>query len=405
MISSRTLRLAALSSALLTPASAASAATAPRTVEAPVLRLAIGDGRSPEVRIAALSNGRTLLTHTLATPASSVVALGDGRHVGAVQYAGDRVDLLDGGAWTENHVDHLHSYVAKPKALPKPLMASDPAHLIAHGDDVLVFADGAGEVHRYGLSALAAGKRTFTTLPAGRPHHGVAVPFGNGFLVTTPAPTGALPNGVALQDATGKELSRFGSCDLLHGEATGDHWAAFGCGRGTLLVEGEGTPTSRFIAYPASAGTARVGTWNATPSGRHLVGALGTAGILILDRQTGTQQLVRIDGAVHAAAVDTDRATAVVLTRDGKLHVIAVGTGKTLRETDALDAFQPASGEGAVAPRLAVAEGRIVITDPARGRVLGFRLASLKRTLEARIGAAPQSVAILGVPAAHDHDH
>lgn len=398
------LRRAAGTALIALAAPAAAQAAKPTTVPSPVLRLAIADGRAPEVRIVGLSSGRTLLTATTATPASSLVPLGDGRHVAAAQYDGDRIDLIDGGSWTEDHADHLHSYAKPPATLPSPLSAPDPSHVVAHGDEVLVFADGAGAVHRYSLSALAGGTRAFSTLPAGRPHHGVAVPFGDRFLVTTPAPTGALPNGVALQDAAGREVARFGGCDLLHGEATGADWAAFGCGRGTLLIDGTTTPSSRVIAYPASAGSARVGTWNATPSGRHLVGALGSSGVLILDRRTSTQRIVRFDAPVHAVAVDTDRAAAAVLTRDGTLHVISAGTGATLRSTSAVGAFQPASGHGAVAPRLAVAEGRIVVTDPSTGRVLAFRLSTLKRTLEARVGGAPQGVAILGTPTTHDHE-
>jgi hypothetical protein len=224
------------------------------------------------------------------------------------------------------------------------------------------------------------------------PHHGVGVPFSSGLLVSSAPAAGARPDAVVQLDAAGRQVARFEGCPGLHGETSGAGWAAFGCADGTLLVEGS-TLRARKLAYPAGA-VGRVGTWNRTASGRHLVGSFGTAGLLIVDRRAGTQHLTTIAGDVHAAKTDGHSSTAFALTRDGKIHRVAAGSGTVRSSVQAIDPFTAPTG--VPSPKLAVADGRIAISSPARGTVTVLRAADLRVITTFRVPGTPTQVALTG---------
>lgn len=389
--------LAVAGAAALFAASPAAAATATSAKEAPrpTLRVVVADAATGQTTVHHAASGRRLAEFTLAGPASSLVTLGDGRHVAAVMGARNAVQLVDAGTWSEPHDDHTHTYVVTPRLVDLTLTADRPSHVVAEHDDVVVFGDGSGAADRYSLAALAAGRATPTTVRAPAPHHGVGVPFGNGLLVSSAPAPAARPDSVLHLDARGNTVGRFPGCPALHGETSGDGWAAFGCLDGTLLVEGA-TPAARKLAYPAGA-VGRVGTWNRSRTGRHLVGAFGTTGVLIIDRKTGTQHLTPIPGVVHAVKTDPDDVAATVLTRDGRLHRVSIATGAVRGSAAVLAPFTAQAG--APSPKLAVGLGRAVVTDPSTGRVIVLRSRELTVASSFRGPTTPHQVAVAGAPA------
>lgn len=362
----------------------------------PVLRLTLGDATG-RVSVHHAATGRELLATTLPAPASSLVTLGDGRHVAAAMGTGNAVQILDAGSWTEPHDDHTHTYVAAPRVVGSPLASTKPSHIVGEGDDVVVFGDGSGTADRYSLASIAAGKPVARPTSAAFPHHGVGVPFGDGLLVSAAPGAAARPDAVTHVDGAGR-TTRFDGCPGLHGETSGEGWAAFGCADGTLLLEGSPLQ-ARKLAYPAAAGALRVATWGRSRTGRHLVGALGTAGVLIIDRKTGTQHLTPLPGTVHAVAVDASASTAVALTRDGRLHRIAIGTGTVTTSAAALAPFTAPTGQPA--PRLTAAGGRVAVTEPAASRAAVLATKDLRQVTSIRLGAVPTQVALTGAVPTH----
>lgn len=373
-------------------ASAASAKEAPR----PVLRVVVADATTGQATVHHAASGRRLADVTLPGPATGLVTLGDGRHVAATVAGRGTVRLVDSGTWTEPHEDHTHTFLAAPRLLSVAITSDRPSHVVGEHDDVVVFGDGSGAADRYSLEALAAGRAIPRSTRASVPHHGVGVPFGDGLLVSAAPSAAARPDAVLHVDASGKVAARFDGCPGLHGETSGEAWAAFGCADGTLLLDGA-APTARKLAYPAGA-VGRVGTWNRSRTGRHLVGALGTSGLLIIDRKTGTQHVTSLPGLVHAVKVDPADSAALALTRDGKLHRVALASGEIRASLQILAPFGAPSG--APSPKLAAGLGRAIVSDPATGRVTVLRSRDLSTVTAFRGPTTPAQVAVAGAPAA-----
>lgn len=383
--------LAGLLLACATPAVGATA-TATREAKHPVVRAVVAN-TAGALTVHHAATGITLLEVNLPGPASSLVPLGDQRHVAAVVGTKNTAQLIDAGSWSEPHDDHAHSFVTTPSLVGPGITSDRPSHVVADGDHVVVFGDGTGAADRYSLAALAAGKTTPTsTVRAPHAHHGVAVPLGETTLLSTASSAGGRPDTIVHLDASGRVLARFPGCPGLHGEASGIDWAAFGCADGTLLVEGSPL-RARKVSYP-SALTGRVGTWNRTPSGRHLIGAYGTLGVLLLDRTTGSQHLTPISGVVHAVKADSTAAAALVLSRDGRLQRLAARNGKSIRSVQAVEPFSAPTG--APSPKLAVTGGRVAVSDPARGRVVMFDARTLRQTGAFRTPGTPAQLTLTG---------
>lgn len=389
------LLVAFLAPATLAPTALGATATTAKEAPRPTLRVVVADATTGQTTVHHAASGRRLAEVTLTGPVSSLVTLGDGRHVAAVVASRNAVQLVDSGSWSEPHDDHTHTFLSAPRLLNLALTADRPSHVVAEHDDVVVFGDGTGAADRYSLAALIAGRGAPTTVRGSVAHHGVGIPFGDGLLVSAAPSPAARPDSVLHVDATGTVRTRFADCPGLHGETSGDHWAAFGCLDGTLLVEGA-TPTARKLAYPAGA-VGRVATWNRSRTGRHLVGALGTSGVLIVDRKTGTQHLTPLPGIVHAVKTDPADSAALVLTRDGRLHRVAIATGAVRGSTAVIPPFTAPTG--APSPKLAVGLGRAVVSDPATGRVTVVRSRDLTVATAFRGPTTPHQVAVTGAPA------
>lgn len=388
--------LTATTALAVAPVSAsATTATAAKEASRPTLRVVVADATTGQATVHHAASGRRLAEFTLPGPASGLTTLGDGRHVAASVASRGAIHLVDSGTWTEPHDDHSHTFVSTPRLLDVSLASDRPSHVVAEHDEVVVFGDGSGAADRYSLEALATGRATPVSVKASVPHHGVGLPFGDGLLVSSAPSPAARPDAVLRVDGAGKVVQSFPGCPALHGETSGDDWAAFGCLDGTLLIEGA-TPVARKLAYPAGA-VGRVGTWNRSRTGRHLIGALGTSGVLIVDRKTGTQHVTPIAGVVHAVKTDPSDSAATVLTRDGRLHRVTLATGAVRASASVLAPF--AAPTGAPSPKLAVGLGRAVVTEPATGRVAVVRSRDLRLTTAFRGPTTPHQVTVTGAPA------
>jgi hypothetical protein len=292
----------ALAAALAAPAPAKETAE-PRT------RIAVADGATGAVRVLKMRTGRQLARLRVAGPAS-LTTLPNGRHVVAVQSDEDRVDAIDGGAWSVRHGDHVHHHVVRPRLLPFRLRVPRPVHVVAHGREVAVFADDSGEAHVFGLRALQRRAGDRIRLAASTPHHGVAVPIGDRFVVSD-APAGAergsLPNAVTVRDWADGTLARFDGCPELHGEASGPGWAAFACEDGVLLVRPHGAGAVERLSYPDRASVEqRAWTLRTGGAARLLVGDFGERALVVFDVAAGAARVLPVGGAIASFDVERD---------------------------------------------------------------------------------------------------
>ena len=73
-------------------------------------RLALIEAGSTSVRIFDLDSKSTARSFEMANPPSAIYASPDKRYALAVQREQNRVQLIDGGIWQEDHGDHPHDY-------------------------------------------------------------------------------------------------------------------------------------------------------------------------------------------------------------------------------------------------------------------------------------------------------
>lgn len=233
-------------------------------------------------------------------------------------------------------------------------------------------------------------------LETGKPHHGVAIPFGDRVLLTAAEPDaedGDLPTAVTVRSRTGEELQRFGDCPELHGEAAGDGWAAFACEDGILLLEGRDALTATKLPYPEPAG-ARTWTLHADEAGRRLIGLYGDDRLLVVDRAARGARTIALGRDAGAAALRSAR-SAAVLTTDGRVHRVDLDAGRVTDSARAASRFALRSRRPA--PQVVAGAGRVLVSDPARGRVRVLR-GDLERVRTIAVGGAPQRLALVGAP-------
>lgn len=207
--------------------------------------------------------------------------------------------------------------------------ADEPGHVVAHGENTVLFADGSGEITVFDPHQLVDGSPEVKTMKAPEPHHGVAVVLSDGTQVRSEGNEDTRTGAVAL-DVSGAEIARSAECPGIHGEAVvADETAVFGCENGVLAFA-DGTFTK--IASPGEYG--RVGTIKA-----HADSAIGlgdfkvdpeaelerTEQFSLIDADTNEVRVVRFPVSVSYSWRSLARgphAEALILGTDGNLYVV-----------------------------------------------------------------------------------
>src|SRR5699024_7427596 len=207
---------------------------------------------------------------------------GDDRHLFLTE--GDSFRLLDTGTWSEPHGDHSHSYTTDPVLSDQRVEGSHPGHLVVHAGIAAAFFDGDGVVKTFDPTSLDASTPISTDdQPLPDPHHGVAVPRGDGSVVLTEG-TEDSRSTVLLQDADGEEIARTDDCPGVHGEAVAaDGVITLGCENGIVIVIVDGDEITH---VEADQDFARIGNQAGSPESPVVLGDFKTDPDAELERPT-----------------------------------------------------------------------------------------------------------------------
>lgn len=401
-------RQLAITALLAAPLAAATTPAFAAESETPQPRLLVADGVGNKIRIFETTTKRgPIRTLRVSGPASLTVA-GDDRHVLAAQPAASRVDAIDAGTETEQHGDHAHYHLTKPKLLPFAFAATKPALVVPHGDAVTIFADGTGQASTFALSALSKPAKALSTISVSRAHHGVAVAIEDRVIVSQPA-EGAASSLPGLLQITGRDGSPVGApiaCPELHGETSGDGWAAFACETGieVISIPGAGQqPTSELLPYPAGAtAERRAWTLRTINDGAAILGGFGDRALFTIDRKTKSTKVIDAPADIASFAADHDSAL-LALTTDGQLRRFSASTGKQTASRRVVRGSFAAS-HGKPAPKLTVSGDLVAVSDPAARRVTVVSSSKLRVVRKLTVPGAPTSIAITGTgEAGHGH--
>ncbi|MFI8307055.1 hypothetical protein ACIF80_27210 [Streptomyces sp. NPDC085927] len=335
-------------------------------------RLLLNDPRTGDTRVLDLITGEA---HEVSrTPGTSALTT-DGRF--GYLHGADGTRVLDTGAWTVDHGDHVHYYRAAIRDVGRLSDGSgapgdpDGTGTRVRGDaavTVVTHGDGRAEIHR--RADLEAGDLG-TPRPLPGTHASAVVPYAEHLLTLTDDTKGT-PK-AAVYDREGERVPAPDAvCEEPRGDAVTRRGVVLGCADGALLIRAEGgTFTAEKIPY----GT-RVPEAERATDFRHRAGSdtltapAGDRAVWVLDVTERTWTRVETGPAVTANTAG-EGSPLLVLRTDGTLHGYDIATGERVARTKPLLKDVPGTGPDATAPRpvIEVDRSRAYLNDPAGERV------------------------------------
>ena len=376
----------------------------PTDPTARVWRMAVADAKTPTIRIWDLEEREEVAVLTTHSPARLRAGL-DEMEVAAIQGKSGQVQMLHMGLKRQDHGDHQHWVTGKPVLSAPILSGLKPSHANPGNGRLAVFYDGEGLARIY--NPAAPGETDVIRTNAS--HHGLAVPLPRmRYLVSVAAEEGSLPRATQLMDAKGNVLQSNPPCTLQHGDATHGAWHLFGCANGLLVWHDAaqlGSGAFILVPYPKTSGARMVRTLLQSPVSGSFVGNFGADGLLFITLQP-QDELPRLAPItlpaklLHFAWDSQHPQTAYALLESGVLMTIDSSTQQVLGQTQAIPVWTDDASDTAnrpPKPQLAVAEGRIVVSDARTGLVHVLRTKDLKQTDTLRVGGQPFSLALRSV--------
>ena len=312
-------------------------------------RLVVADAATGDVRVL------DLITEEVVAVAHVAGVTGiatDGRHA-YVTAADGAVHVVDSGAWTVDHGDHVHHYRAPIRAVGAVAGVGGP--VTVHSDTAVAAVSSAdGTVRLLDRTRLDAGAVTETATITGP----VAVPYAEHVLVSA--------GGVEVRTRQGAPVGRIDvPCEGLEGSAVTRRGVVFGCADGALLVtEDDGAFRGEKIPYPSPVDEGnRAREFHHRPGSAALAARAGESGVWSLDvsRRSWTHLPV---GPVVAVTTAGDTGPLLTLTADGVLHAHDPGSGRETARAALLTA--PVAGDGPT-PAIHVDPSRAYVNDPTSG--------------------------------------
>lgn len=379
---------------------------------AEVWRLFVADHTEPKLRVLDALTGAEIAAFALQGPAS-LSRTASGETIFAVQGAAGVATAFSSGIALEDHGDHADLEIAPPRLLDLAISGAKPAHLVELQGRVAQFFDGEPFARLFGEAAAHRGEAAMVQISTGAPHHGVAVPYHGHAVVSVPNPEdpSKRPIGVRVLKDDGTQVGEDAACPGLHGAAASGSVFALACDTGLLLIREEGgVPRIVHQPYAASLPEGSSSTLIGGQGLSYFLGNYGPDRIAIYDPADGeATRLVQLPARrVHFAADPVRPRYAYVFTEDGSLRRLDVAEGAL---SGALALTEPYSMDGHWSdprPRIAVAGGQILVTDPLKSRIHRIDAESFAKTGEIAVEGKPFNlVAVGGSGALHadDHDH
>jgi hypothetical protein len=187
-------------------------------------RLFVSDQAEAKVTVLDASDGSVLDQFSTAGYVTHLVPSESGETLFAVQMDHDAVNVIKSGIALSGHGDHGDIEIGNPALLPVMLEGQRPVHAVVHGDEIVQFFDREGEARIYNEDALLEGNAEYEVVKTLAPHHGVAVPMGDYFLISAPeldveTKEGELPPrlGLSVLNKNGEQVGETAPCAGLHG--------------------------------------------------------------------------------------------------------------------------------------------------------------------------------------------
>ncbi|PCG82593.1 hypothetical protein CIB93_29180 [Streptomyces sp. WZ.A104] len=318
-------------------------------------RLLLNDPDSGNTGVLDLITGKV---HRTAQVKDAVRLGTDGRFGYLHAPGGTRV--LDSGAWTVDHGDHVHYYSAATRDVGE-LPAGSRAQIRSDAA-VTAVTDENGRTLLYDRSELEKGQVATPRTLHGT-YTGVVVPYDEHLLAF--ANKGGTTELVVLDRKGERVASPDATCEAPRGDAVTRRGVILGCTDGALLVRAQGGAfTAEEIPYPKHVpARERATAFRHRPGSDTLTAPAGEDAVWILDVTERTWK--RVDtGPVVAANTAGEGSPLLVLETDGSVHGYDVASGKRTARTKSLLTAGKRDGSDGSAPVIEVDRSRAYVNDP-----------------------------------------
>ncbi|MFD7698901.1 hypothetical protein [Streptomyces caelestis] len=325
-------------------------------------RLVLNDPDTGDTRVLDLITGRA---HEVSRTAGTADLTTDGRF--GYFHTADGTRVLDGGAWTVDHGDHVHYYraavrdVGRLPAGPGARVRSDAA-VTAVTDQ-----DGRAVIHR--RADLEKGRVGSPRALPGT-HAGAVVPYAEHLLTLTDDGKGGPPKAAVYDREGGRAASPDATCEDPAGDAVTRRGVVFGCADGALLIDADdGRFTAEKIPHDddVPAGE-RASSFRHRAGSDTLTAPAGDRAVWVLD--VTERAWTRVEtGPVVAVGTAGEGSPLLVLEADGALHGYDVATGEQVARTERLLTGERRTGADGSGPVIEVDRSRAYVNDPEGGRV------------------------------------
>ncbi|BDD69829.1 MULTISPECIES: hypothetical protein [Streptomyces] len=274
--------------------------------------------------------------------------------------------VVDGGAWTVDHGDHVHYYRAAIRHVGD--LPGGRGAEIRSDAAVTAATDPEGRTTLYDRTALEKGEvgpaRTLDGV-----HAGAVVPYEEHLVALAGDDESAE---VAVYDRSGRRVaSPDATCERPAGDAVTRRGVVLGCADGALLVSAEdGTFTAERIPYGQDVPEKERATAFRHRAGSDtLTAPAGERAVWVLDVTDRDWTRVRTTGPVLAANTAGEGSPLLVLESDGALHGYDIATGRHTARTEPLLSKTAKTPAGAAAPVVEVDRSRAYVNDRTGKRV------------------------------------
>jgi hypothetical protein len=284
--------------------------------------------------------------------------------------------------------------------------AAEAGHVVVHGENTVLFADGSGEITAFDPHALADGMpetKKFTTPQA---HHGVAVILADGTLVHSIGDPENRTGAVAMQGD--REIARSEECPGIHGESVAaDEVVVLGCENGVLEYA-----NGKFTKIPSPTPYGRIGNTRGHEDSPVVLGDMKVDAdaelerpqqFSLIDTTTDQLKLVQMPPSVSYWFRSLGRGAqgeALMLGTDGQLHVYDPVSGDLVKSIPVTQPWTEPDDWQQPAPAVFTREEAVYVSDPAAKQIHVVDLQSGQITKSATLEQAPNE---LSGAVGHEH--
>lgn len=371
--------------------------------EATAWRIFVADHSTPTITAIDLNAPDQRWTFDVTGPAKLYPSADDALVV-AVQSDNEKVDFLNSGLTLDRHGDHVDIEVTEP-SLIGAIEGPRPFHVVNHSGSVAITFDKGGYASILGENAIIEGDLAEQKVPMNVAHHGFVADMGGYFVSSVaaeePMAEGKAPPriGIGSFEVNGTLMGNTHTCTDLHGEAFSGSFLLAGCKEGIIAHDTNGGPDAfSMLPYPADFPQNSTGFLLGANAMQIFLGDYDGTSVVIVDPVT-EPYFTRVELPFREVDFILDPAKpqfAYILTEDGSVHRLNMLSAKIEQSARVTQPYSMDGDWRDPRPRLAIADDRLILTDPLEATLRVVDTANLTEVAAIAVEGTPYNLIAVG---------